>query len=84
MKDTARIVIIGAGIVGCSTAYHLALLGWSDIVVIEQGPIFETGGSTSHAPGLVFQTNPSKTMSLLSQETVKLYSNLELNGNPCF
>ena len=63
MKDKARIVIIGAGIVGCSTAYHLALLGWSDIVVIEQGPIFETGGSTSHAPGLVFQTNPSKTMS---------------------
>ena len=84
MKDKSRIVIIGAGIVGCSTAYHLALLGWSDIVVIEQGPIFETGGSTSHAPGLVFQTNPSKTMSLLSQETVKLYSSLELNGDPCF
>ncbi len=84
MRKNARIVIIGAGIVGCSTAYHLALLGWSDIIVIEQGPIFETGGSTSHAPGLVFQTSPSKTMSLLSQETVKLYSSLELNGDACF
>ena len=57
MKHKARIVIIGAGIVGCSTAYHLSKLGWSDIVVVEQGPLFETGGSTSHAPGLVFQTN---------------------------
>jgi len=67
VKGQARIVIIGAGIVGCSTAFHLANLGWKDIVVIEQGPIFETGGSTSHAPGLVFQTNPAKTMCKLAQ-----------------
>ena len=80
MKHKARIVIIGAGIVGCSTAYHLSKLGWSDIVVVEQGPLFETGGSTSHAPGLVFQTNPARTMSVLSQDTVELYSNLELQG----
>ena len=84
MKSKARIVIIGAGIVGCSTAYHLSKLGWSDIVVIEQGPLFETGGSTSHAPGLVFQTNPARTMCVLSQETVKLYSNLELDGQACY
>ena len=84
MKDQARIVIIGAGIVGCSTAYHLAKLGWSDIVVIEQGPIFETGGSSSHAPGLVFQTNPSRTMCKLAQDTVAVYSSLELDGQPCY
>ena len=54
MRENARLVIIGAGIVGCSAAYHLTRLGWSDIAVLEQGPLFETGGSTSHAPGLVF------------------------------
>ena len=63
MSDTtlpqqARAVIIGAGIVGCSVAYHLTKLGWRDVVVVEQGPLFETGGSTSHAPGLVFQLIP--------------------------
>ena len=84
MKGQARIVIIGAGIVGCSTAFHLANLGWKDIVVIEQGPIFETGGSTSHAPGLVFQTNPAKTMCKLAQDTVAIYSRLELDGQPCY
>src|SRR5262249_36304976 len=55
MQDRARIVIVGAGIVGTSTAYELTRLGWDDIVVVDQGPLFETGGSTSHAPGLVFQ-----------------------------
>ena len=47
----ARAVIIGAGIAGCSVAYHLAELGWRNVVVLEQGPLFETGGSTSHAAG---------------------------------
>ena len=49
-------MIVGAGIVGCATAYYLTKMGWRDIVVVEQGPLFETGGSTSHAPGLVFQS----------------------------
>ena len=84
MQHNARIVIIGAGIVGCSTAYHLAKLGWKDIVVVEQGPIFETGGSSSHAPGLVFQTNPSKTICKLAQDTVAVYSSLDLDGEPCY
>src|SRR4051812_10696027 len=49
MKDHAQLVIVGAGIVGRSTAYHLARKGWHDVVVLEQGPLFETGGSTAHA-----------------------------------
>ena len=78
-----RAVVIGAGIVGCSVAYHLTELGWRDIVVIEQGDLFETGGSTSHAPGLVFQVNPSRTMTRFARYTVNLFSRLELNGTPC-
>jgi glycine cleavage system T protein len=76
MQDRARIVIVGAGIVGCSTAYELTRLGWTDIVVVDQGPLFETGGSTSHAPGLVFQVNPARTVSKLAQDTVRTYERL--------
>ncbi len=84
MKTDAAIVVIGAGIVGCSTAYHLAQLGWENIVVVEQGPLFATGGSTSHAPGLVFQTNASKTMTQLAKYTVELYSKLSTAAGPAF
>ena len=84
MREHARLVIIGAGIVGCSAAYHVTRLGWNDVAVLEQGPLFETAGSTSHAPGLVFQTNPSRTMTELAKRTVKLYSELTLDGQPCF
>jgi dimethylglycine oxidase len=80
----AQLVVIGAGIVGCSAAFHLTQKGWRDIVVLDQGPLFETGGSTSHAPGLVFQTNPSKTMTELAKQTVELYSQLCVNTEPCF
>ena len=73
MRDRAQTVIIGAGIVGASAAYHLAELGATDVLVIDQGPLFETGGSTSHAPGLVFQTNGSRTMCRIAQDTVALY-----------
>ena len=84
MEERASVVIIGAGIVGCSAAEHLTRLGWRDVVVLDQGPLFEAGGSTSHAPGLVFQTNPSKTMTNLASYGVKRYSELYLNGKPCF
>jgi glycine cleavage system aminomethyltransferase T/glycine/D-amino acid oxidase-like deaminating enzyme len=84
MEKQAKLVVIGAGIVGCSATYHLTKMGWRDIVVIDQGPLFETGGSTSHAPGLVFQTNGSKMMTRLAQYTVALYSQLSLDGGPCW
>ena len=76
MQDRARVVIIGAGIAGTSVAYHLGQLGWRDIVVLDRGPLFKTGGSTSHAPGLVFQVNVSRMMSVFARETVQLYQRL--------
>ena len=84
MRDRAQTVIVGAGIVGASAAYHLAELGQPDVLVIDQGPLFETGGSTSHAPGLVFQTNGSRTMCRIAQDTVALYAELDVDGQPCW
>ena len=84
MRHRAGVMIIGAGIVGCGVAEHLTRMGWRDLVVLDQGPLFEAGGSTSHAPGLVFQTNPSKTMTEFAKYTVKRYSELELDGRTCF
>ncbi len=84
MEDRADIVVIGAGIVGCNVADHLTQMGWRDVVVLDQGPLFEAGGSTSHAPGLVFQTNPSRMMTELAKYGVRRYSELDLDGQPCF
>ena len=58
--------------------------GWTDLVIVDQGPLWETGGSTSHAPGLVFQLNPSPAMTKLAQATRALLGSLELDGLPCF
>ena len=49
MRDQARVVVIGGGIVGCSVLYHLAKLGWSDVMLVEKTEL--TAGSTWHAPG---------------------------------
>ncbi|HEX6130727.1 MAG TPA: FAD-dependent oxidoreductase [Actinomycetota bacterium] len=80
MHDRAQTVIVGAGIVGVSAAYHLTELGVTDVLVVDQGRLFETGGSTSHAPGIVFQTNPSRTMCRIAQDSVALYDALDLDG----
>src|SRR3954468_17581650 len=82
--ESARVVVVGAGIAGAGVAHHLAERGWEDIVVVDQGPLWETGGSTSHAPGLVFQHNASRTMTRFAQQTVGLFGELELDGLPCF
>lgn len=84
MRDRAQTVIVGAGIVGASAAWHLAELGQPDVLVLDRGPLFETGGSTSHAPGLVFQTNPSRLMCRVAQDSVALYRTLALDGEPCW
>ncbi|HET7479701.1 MAG TPA: FAD-binding oxidoreductase, partial [Rubrobacteraceae bacterium] len=84
MRERAEVVIIGAGIVGCGVADHLTSMGRTDVVVLDGGPLYEAGGSTSHAPGGVFQTNPSKTMTEFAKYSVKRYSELMFDGEPCF
>ena len=64
--SSPRVVIIGAGIVGANLADELVGRGWTDITVVEQGPLSTPGGSTSHAPGLVYQTNTSRSMALFA------------------
>ncbi len=73
MQTHARVVIIGAGIVGCSTAYFLTRMGWRDVVVLEQGPLGQNWGSTSHAPGMMFQHNVSKCVTQLAMWSAELY-----------
>lgn len=75
MKDSAQVVIIGGGIVGCSTAYHLTKMGWNDVVIIEKGEL--TSGSTWHAAGLVGQLRAERNITRMLQYSVSLYENLE-------
>ncbi len=84
MRDSAETVIIAAGIVGCSAALHLTGLGCKDVLVVEQGSLFTTGGSTSHAPGLMFQLNSSRLVCNLARHSVDLYGSLSRDGEPCF
>jgi glycine cleavage system aminomethyltransferase T/glycine/D-amino acid oxidase-like deaminating enzyme len=84
MASTPRIVIIGAGIVGTNLADELVTRGWNNITVLDQGPLNMPGGSTSHAPGLVFQTNPSKSMALFAKYTVEKLLSLTEDGQSCF
>jgi glycine cleavage system aminomethyltransferase T/glycine/D-amino acid oxidase-like deaminating enzyme len=72
LPDTAGTVIVGAGAVGCSVAYHLSELGAEDIVVVDQGPLPVTGGSSTHAPGIMFQTSPSKIQTKTAHYTSRL------------
>ena len=71
----ARAVIVGGGIVGCSIAYHLAKLGWSDTVLLEQGQI--SCGTTWHAAGLVAQLRATQSQTNLAKYTLDLYRDLE-------
>ena len=77
LPKSAGTVVVGAGCVGCSAAYHLAERGREDVVVLDRGPLFETGGSTSHAPGLVFQTAGGKMMTRMAAYTRELYTDLD-------
>ncbi|MDG9714729.1 GcvT family protein [Streptomyces sp. DH10] len=79
-----RVVIIGAGVVGAALADEISARGWTDVTVVDQGPLPATGGSSSHAPGLVFQTNASKTMTELARYTVEKFCSLDVDGEPCF
>lgn len=73
--DQARAVIIGGGVMGCSVAYHLAKLGWRDVVLLEQGRL--SCGTTWHAAGLVGQLRAHMNMTRLVQYSAELYAKLE-------
>ena len=68
-----RAVVIGAGIVGNSLAYHLAELGWTDLVLLDKGPLPNPGGSTGHASNFIFPVDHSKEMTQLTLESVRQY-----------
>jgi glycine cleavage system aminomethyltransferase T/glycine/D-amino acid oxidase-like deaminating enzyme len=67
-------VLVGAGIVGNSLAYHLAALGWRDLVQLDKGPLPNPGGSTGHASNFIFPVDHSKEMTQLTAESVRQYS----------
>ena len=75
MRDRAQVVIIGGGIIGCSTAYHLTKMGWQDVVLLEKGEL--TSGSTWHAAGLVGQLRSERNITRMLQYSVSLYEQLE-------
>lgn len=72
----AKVVVIGAGIVGNSMAYHLARLGWRDIVLLDKGPLPNPGGSTGHASNFIFPTDHSKEMTALTLDSVAQYQEM--------
>ena len=74
LPEQARVVIIGGGIAGCSIAYHLALRGWTDVLLVDKGEL--TSGSTWHAAGLVTQFHTSPTLMRLRIYSVGLYRQL--------
>jgi len=75
LPGRSRVVIVGGGIIGCSVAYHLAELGWTDVVLLEQGQL--SGGTTWHAAGLVGQLRASENGTRLVQYSAELYARLE-------
>lgn len=74
--DRANVVIIGAGIVGNSLAYHLAKLGWKDIVLLDKGPLPNPGGSTGHASNFIFLVDHSKEMTKFTLDSVRQYKEM--------
>src|SRR4051794_41639273 len=78
VPTTARVVVIGAGIVGNSLVHHLARLGWTDISLIDKGPLPNPGGSTGHASNFIFPVDHSKEMTSLTLESMRQYKDLDV------
>src|SRR3990170_2084909 len=76
VPSSAKVVVIGAGIVGNSLVHHLARLGWTDIVQIDQGPLPNPGGSTGHASNFIFLTDHSREITDLTLDSVEQYKEL--------
>src|ERR1700691_3661737 len=75
LPSHAQVVIVGGGVIGCSVAYHLTKLGWSDVVLLERKQL--TSGTTWHAAGLIGQFRQSINMTKLARYTAELYRGLE-------
>ena len=75
LPTSARVVIIGGGVVGCSVAYHLTKLGWTDVVLLERKAL--TSGTTWHAAGLIAQLRATANMTKLAKYSQELYGSLE-------
>jgi dimethylglycine dehydrogenase len=75
MKNSAKVVVIGGGVVGCSVLYHLTKLGWTDVMLIERAEL--TAGSTWHAAGGFHTLNGDPNVAKLQQYTVELYKEIE-------
>jgi glycine cleavage system aminomethyltransferase T/glycine/D-amino acid oxidase-like deaminating enzyme len=74
VSERTRVVVVGGGVAGCSVAYHLALAGLTDVLLLEKGEL--TSGSTAHAAGLVTMFNPSPTMMAFRRYSIELYETL--------
>src|SRR5258706_2241213 len=82
MKSHARAVVIGGGVVGASVLYHLARIGWTDVLLLEKGEL--TSGSTWHAAGGMHTFNGEANISRLQKYTIDLYREIEaLSGQSC-
>ena len=82
MKDQAKVVVIGGGVVGCSVLYHLAKAGWTDIMLIERSEL--TSGSSWHAAGGFHTLNGDPNVAKLQAYTVQLYKEIEeISGQSC-
>ena len=75
LPTQTRVVIIGGGVAGCSVAYHLAKLGWTDVVLLERKQL--TSGTTWHAAGLIGQLRATANMTRLARYSAELYGSLE-------
>ena len=75
---TAKVVVIGAGIVGNSLVHHLAELGWTDIVQIDQGPLPNPGGSTGHASNFISPVDHTREITDLTLDSVRQYKEMDV------
>ncbi|MDP7346031.1 MAG: FAD-binding oxidoreductase, partial [Anaerolineales bacterium] len=82
IPDRAQVVVVGAGIVGNSLVYHLADMGWKDVVLLDKGPLPNPGGSTGHASNFIFPVDHSKEMTALTVESIKTFNDLGMFTEP--
>ena len=75
LPNSCKVIVIGGGVAGCSTAYHLAKFGWKDTILLERDQL--TSGTTWHAAGLVSQLGPSAAITKIRKYSLELYKKLE-------